>query len=363
MRSDAGGVAHRPATWQGQPTDANMADVVLRLSFPVVLASFALLGCAMGDDGIVRRGTDGGGSPGVDAQRPPTEGCDPPCSGGQVCRDRACVAPETDADMDGVPADRDCDDLDASLGATGERACASACGDGVERCVDGRWEACSAPSTCDCAAGSPPRELACERCGVQRQVCVEGMWMNDGGCMGMGACAPGAVESGGSCGMCGSQERRCNVDCTWGPMACLGEGECRSGEVQSESRDCPGGCGTQTRRREWGASCSWGAWSAWSTCGTCGPVCGNGTCEAGETCSACVDCQYGHEGTGSGGSSCGGAPENHWRCVTQPGLGVVSQVCRSGSWVNFNLNPRNCGACVCSFSASCCQTGSTSGGC
>ena len=68
-------------------------------------------------------------------------------------------------------------------------------------------------------------------------------------------------------------------------------------------------------------------------------------------------------GTGSGGSSCAGVPDGQWRCVTQSGLGMVSQVCRSGSWVNFNLNPMNCSACVCAFSTACCQPGSPSTGC
>lgn len=331
-----------------------MADAVSNRLLACCLSAFALVGCAMGDDGIVRRNGDGGDVPRIDAQGP-TEGCDPPCNGAQVCQGGVCVSAAGDADMDGVPSELDCDDLDPAVGQVAERPCSSACGDGVESCMDGRWAACTAPSTCECAAGSPPRELACERCGVQRQVCVEGMWMNDGGCMGMGACAPGTVESGGSCGMCGTQERRCGVDCAWQPMACLGEGECRAGEVQTESRMCPGGCDTQTRRRECDSGCGWGAWSAWSACATCGPVCGNGMCEAGETCSACADCQYGHQGTGTGGTSCAGVPAEHWRCVTQPGLGVVSQVCRDGAWLNFNLNPRDCAACVCTFSTACRQ--------
>ncbi|MCZ7683551.1 MAG: hypothetical protein M5U28_34155 [Sandaracinaceae bacterium] len=41
----------------------------------------------------------------------------------------------------------------------------------------------------------------------------------------------------------------------------------------------------------------------------------------------------------------------------------MSQVCRSGSWVNFNFDPRDCSGCVCSFSTSCCQVGSPSSGC
>jgi hypothetical protein len=57
---------------------------------------------------------------------------------------------------------------------------------------------------------------------------------------------------------------------------------------------------------------------------------------------------------GNGGDSCAGVPENQWRCVFSDVLGLsVSQTCRSGAWVNYNTNPSDCAACVCSYSAAC----------
>ena len=77
-----------------------------------------------------------------------------------------------------------------------------------------------------------------------------------------------------------------------------------------------------------------------------------------------ADCRYGHGGTGENGDSCAGVPAETWRCVYSSRLGgYVSQFCRNGKWTNFNFNPRNCSACRCSFSLSCCQAGYTGSGC
>lgn len=309
-------------------------------------------GCALGEDGVNPRDRDA--SPSMDGSVPVDGGAGTD----------GMVAPGSDMDGDGVPSERDCNDADPTVGSTAERRCSSMCGEGIERCTDGIWEICTAPLTCECVVGSAPRELDCERCGTQRQVCTDGGWVNDGACAGSGPCSPGDIDMGPLCGMCGREERRCQADCTWSSTACVSEGVCAAGASDTESRTCATTCGgTETRTRSCGSSCGWGAWSGWSGCPTCGPVCGDGTCESGETCTSCADCRNGHLGTGEHGDPCSGVPAETWRCVTRSDGARVSQVCRSGAWISFNLTPRDCNACVCAFSLACCQVGSPSSGC
>lgn len=341
-------------------------------------------GCALGESGVNRRDDDAGPSASADAGRdggetadawvPPIE-CDPRCADTETCVDGTCVPGVLDLDGDGVPAERDCDDMDAGITSSAERECSNACGVGMERCTDGVWTACDAPASCECPAGSAPRTVPCAQCGMQQQSCVDGTWTNTGACTGMGACSPGAVDTRTvSCGACGegtrTESRTCSSSCTWGSYSptgsCSTAATCAPGETDSETQSCPGSCGmTQQRTRSCNSSsCTWGPFGSWSGCSSCGPVCGNGTCESGETCEACADCRYGHGGNGNGGDSCAGVPAETWRCVHSSSLGGnVSQVCRSGAWVNFNFNPRGCSACRCSFSLSCCQAGYTGGGC
>ncbi|MDQ3034685.1 MAG: hypothetical protein M3Y87_19905, partial [Myxococcota bacterium] len=134
----------------------------MRWTSLVVVVVLAAAGCARGTD-IIPRG-DGG-------------------------------PPAPDDDRDGFRADVDCDDDDPSIGSSGERSCPGACGDGLERCTDGTWAACDAPTECSCT-GTGTRELACEMCGLQTQQCVGGEWAPVGACTRQGACAPGAVETG-----------------------------------------------------------------------------------------------------------------------------------------------------------------------
>ena len=54
------------------------------------------------------------------------------------------------------------------------------------------------------------------------------------------------------------------------------------------------------------------------------------------------------------GRDCSEFPENHWRCACSEGYGVsVSQVCRSGNWINYHTNPANCATCDGSYSSGC----------
>ncbi len=348
-----------------------------RWSSLVLAVGMIASGCATGDDGIMPRDPDAGvrmdAGGGGDVDAGMTVACEPPCRGTDVCRAGRCVPSGVDMDGDGVDASSDCDDANPSVGSSAERGCSSSCGEGVERCTGGVWETCTAPLTCDCVDGSAPRMLDCGMCGQQRQVCSGGAWVDDGACMGSGPCSPGDVDMGATCGNCGRQERHCGSDCQWGPWACVDEGECMAGATDTETRTCTPACGgTERRTRTCGSTCTWGPFGGFTGCVACGPVCGNGTCESGETCSSCADCRYGHGGTGDNGDSCAGVPDGTWRCVTRSSGGSVSQVCRNDAtrcgstnpcWISFNLSPRDCAGCVCTFSSACCQVGSTSGGC
>jgi hypothetical protein len=126
-------------------------------------------------------------------------------------------------------------------------------------------------------------------------------------------------------------------------------------ETETETEGCGSCGGTRTRTRTCLDGCAWGGWSAWSECSGAS-CCGDAVCSGGESCVTCADCRAGHQGTGDNGDSCAGALEEQWRCVHSPLAGAnVSQVCRAGRWLTYNTNPRNCAACVCTFSSACTQ--------
>lgn len=268
----------------------------------------------------------------------------PSCVALQTCVGGRCVTPGVDADMDGVDATTDCDDADPAIGRVAERSCSSACGAGVERCANGRWDECTAPTACDCNDGDPPRTIPCERCGTQRQVCMGGRWVDDGVCA-SGECSPGETRSGGVCGdRCGTLMQVCQMDCTWGGDTCSGEGACVPGTFDMDMQPC-GGCGegVQTRTRSCSATCTWGEWGPWSACtggGTtectagetqtqsqpCGN-CGLGTQTRSRTCSsACVWNAWGPWSSCTGGGAC--APGATRPCANGDSCGY--EVC-SGS--------------------------------
>ena len=54
------------------------------------------------------------------------------------------------------------------------------------------------------------------------------------------------------------------------------------------------------------------------------------------------------------GDACSPQDEEAWRCSCVESIGdVVSQVCRGGEWVNYRLNPRDCGSCNGDYSSGC----------
>ena len=265
-----------------------MAPVMSRRplgALPGALLALVLAACANGgtpDPGVREvdsgEGPDLGDPPPEDAAAPD---CVPACAVGQLCRLGTCIDPVADADGDGVPSAEDCDDSAPTIGRSGDRSCTSVCGVGVERCTNGVWGACSAPSRCDCTDGDAPRDVPCGFCGTQQQLCLGGTWMNAGGCSASGECAADSVESGGACGRCGTRMRACDTACAWGAETCVGEGECVAGTTETDTEPC--GCGTRTRTRTCSASCGWGAWSAFGACsaaGDCVPgATRQGTCD------------------------------------------------------------------------------------
>jgi hypothetical protein len=181
----------------------------------------------------------------------------------------------------------------------------------------------SAPTpTARCGDATCDADETCSSCETDCGVCDGGITCGDGFCEGTESC----TTCEGDCGPCSS-----------GPSC--GDGTCDGGETCS--------------------SCA-------SDCGACAPRCGDGTCNGGETCSSCAsDCGAcpaptgcgvaGHMSTTDGGSC--SSPES-WRCVFSPSFGAnVSQVCRSGRWLNFHVDPRGCMDCCGSYSTSCRQSG------
>lgn len=288
----------------------------------------------------------------MDASVPPD--CDPPCALGETCRAGVCVADGEDGDMDGVEAAVDCDDTDPSIGSTGERLCASECGEGLTSCTDGVWTECNAPAECECEAGSPPRTVDCGFCGTQRQVCTDGRWTNDGACTSPGECVPGQVEMGGACGTCGTLRRTCGSDCAWGDWTCTGGGgECTPGATESDTQPCGTcGTGTQTRTRTCTSSCTWGPWSAYSTCtggGACAPgamrygcdqnssgaatMCGVEICTSSCTWGACQLAP---------GAECMSGRGTNYQCCTPTGGGSGWRFCNASTCTWYPCASHSC---------------------
>jgi hypothetical protein len=320
-----------------------------------LLAVLAFAGCASGggsgDDVTTRRDS---GPP--DLSSPSS--CEPACVAPEMCVAGACVDPGDDADMDGIPASQDCDDSNGAVGRMAERTCSGDCGSGVEQCSDGVWGSCSAPTECDCSDGDPPREIACPGCGTQQQVCMGGVWVDDGACVTTGdGCTPGESRGGASCGMCGTASEICDLSCTWVAGACEGEtGECMPGEIDEEMESC-GGCGdgTRTRTRSCGAGCSWGAWGAWGACssgsgsGECTPgmtdteTRGCGNCGTETRTRNCTDtCTWGSWSSWSCSGEGACAPGETRDCSGTSASGCVHEVCTSScTWSGCQLKPGN----------------------
>jgi hypothetical protein len=329
---------------------------MLRLG--VVVGSLLLgglaLGCASGT-GVNNRGTDGGGTDGARSDGGGSDGgaCTPACLANEVCSGGVCVPSGTDLDHDGVDASVDCDDMSATVGRMAERTCSSSCGTGVERCTDGVWAACTAPTTCNCTPGEPPRMIPCAMCGMQMQVCDGGLWRDSGTCTGTGVCSMGTMDVGGTCGNCGHQSRTCQADCTWGAWACAGEGVCVAGTTDMGSQMCGTcGTGTQTRTRTCDtATCQWSAWTDWSTCAGGG----SGVCTPGQTDTDTQPCGRCNSGTHTRTRTCDVASGCNWGAWGAFGActgesGCVPGDTRTGCDLDSSGNPTPCGVQTCTAS-------------
>lgn len=316
------------------------------------------------------------------------------CPVGQVCVNGECQASADDGDQDGIPVERDCDDTDASIGTRDERRCRSACASGVERCEDGTWSACDAPTDCDCTSGDT-RMTACPMCGLQRQRCVDGVWMDEGECTGGGACTAGTTGMETKpCGLCSegiqTRTRTCSDSCEWSEWTewseCTGQtAQCPPGLDETETQAC-GACGFQTRSRICNSTCGWDAWTEWSECDDSSAVCMPGQVDTQEEpcpCSpgasmkrtrtrACTDlCMWGEwsewspcaSGECMPGTTETGHPKRCGGCGAQTPTRTCTAECTWGDWVDGECRETRCdGTCACTnvLGWTCCPTGNWS---
>lgn len=141
--------------------------------------------------------------------------------------DAPTVDAPTDVDGDGIPADRDCNDDDASVGSSGSRSCDGPCGPGVAACVDGMWRACEASTACLCPTEGMTRTMPCgSMCGMRTDTCTGLRWVEGTTCDDEGVCEPGAVEMMDG-RWCLVTSRTCQDDCAWGATEIVTpEGDC-----------------------------------------------------------------------------------------------------------------------------------------
>jgi hypothetical protein len=139
-----------------------------------------------------------------------------------------------DRDSDGTPDDVDCDADDGSVGRTAERPCMGFCGDGVERCTDGRWVECAdLDSSCRCDTAGEFREVVCGMCGTEPQRCMEGRWTPTTACRGEGECMAGTRRVVYS-DACGDRLRVCTDVCRWTTEVVGHPGYCNPGDIQCD---------------------------------------------------------------------------------------------------------------------------------
>ncbi|MBU1243367.1 formylglycine-generating enzyme family protein [Myxococcota bacterium] len=153
---------------------------------------------------------------------------DDTCDALLVCDADVC---RTDADEDGIPVERDCDDTDETVVPDVVVECQSLCNLGVKVCnANGSWSACTADENCDCETPGDMREVSCGNCGWAYQRCgTDFIWELPMECQDQGECREGS-EATEECGFCGTRTRMCGPECTWFEWSeCTGQGECEAG--------------------------------------------------------------------------------------------------------------------------------------
>jgi formylglycine-generating enzyme required for sulfatase activity len=153
---------------------------------------------------------------------------DDTCDALLVCDADIC---RTDADEDGIPVERDCDDTDETVVPDVVVECQSLCNLGVKVCnADGSWSACTADENCDCETPGDMREVPCGNCGWAYQRCgTDFVWELPMECQDQGECREGS-EATEECGFCGTRTRMCGPECSWFEWSeCTGQGECEAG--------------------------------------------------------------------------------------------------------------------------------------
>jgi formylglycine-generating enzyme required for sulfatase activity len=177
------------------------------------------------------------------------------CDAQLVCDADIC---RTDADGDGVPVERDCDDTDETIVPNVVVDCQSQCNLGVKVCnADGSWSRCTADENCDCETPGEMREVSCGNCGWAYQRCgTNFLWELPMECQDQGECRQGS-EATEACGFCGTRTRLCGPECTWFEWSeCTGQGECEAGLRGIWTTE---GCAQEgyVRRASCDATCHW----------------------------------------------------------------------------------------------------------
>lgn len=150
----------------------------------------------------------------------------------------------TDADEDGIPSDRDCDDTNPDIGSSGTRSCDGPCGPGVAACIDGEWRDCEASTDCLCPTNGMTRTIACgTMCGTRTDTCTELRWVEGASCD-EGECEAGEIET--THGIeCSESRRVCSDVCAWGEVEVVTEPQgCEPGDIISciRHRRCDDDC-------------------------------------------------------------------------------------------------------------------------
>jgi hypothetical protein len=315
-----------------------------------------------------------------------SEWCPQDCSRSCIanCGDNACCRAQGETDRN-CPADCgctpgcvfSCGNGCCCFGAgENHQNCPADCSGGAPTCGDGTCapfdEDCgSCPGDCPCATGSqcsgnvcvaipscgngscdPGTGEDCESCGLDC-ACPEGSHCENR------TCVPG---EGLSCGDIGGNYCSTSGSCPAGSASLGTTYDCRPCcRTSCQSNGCPGGscgsitdnCGKTLWCGECGASCGDGKCApyvedSWNCLKDCPPVCGNGTCDNGETCSACPS-ECGACPPVCGDGKCAPHVEDSWNCLKDCPPVCGNGTCDNGETCSacpsecFDCRPPGCG--------------------